>query len=270
LFRYDVVPVANSPLDSERVATVRAETAAGNLMWGAMEAGIQGDKQYMAAMTTMAYALLASNATKLEAYRTQSNQHSSALADRLLHPVTSINPHVQPHLVEAEKQRLAANLLFARAAQYSGSSDPFFPMEGGLGKSTLGSQSPLDSLVTPYDPSTFGTAAAFLGLPPTQTGPAAASAAPAKSAPTTEHTDDRPTAPTEHAIAITVRTQQDDHHSRQRSYSEGGRRRDDRERDDRRNDRNNDRRNGNNAGKGVRFHNWSRKGNKGGWNGYSN
>jgi hypothetical protein len=196
-------------------------------MWGAMEASIQGDKQYMVAMTTMAYALLASNATKLEAYRTQTNQHSSALADRLLHPVTSVNPHVQPYFVEAERQRLAANLLLARAAQYSGSSGSFFPTGGGLGQSTLASQSPLDSLVTPYDPSTFGTAATLWGLPPAPQGPAAAAAAPPKPAPTTEHTNDRPTAPTEHAIAITVRTQQDDHYNSQRSYSEGGRQRND-------------------------------------------
>ena len=53
IFRYDVEPIPNSPLDRERVDIIKAFCACGNLALGTLEAMVTGDYQYGAALSAM-------------------------------------------------------------------------------------------------------------------------------------------------------------------------------------------------------------------------
>jgi hypothetical protein len=105
LTRYNVEQVSGSASDKEGVETGKTEAAARNLLLVALETLIMRDQQRALANMVMAFALLASNSTKLEALPAQTNHHSFALLERLFINTVLVNTHVQPQLIEAEKHR---------------------------------------------------------------------------------------------------------------------------------------------------------------------
>jgi hypothetical protein len=127
---------------------------AANLIIGALEALVARDAQRVAALLVQGFLLLSNDTSDIEARRVKANTGSSALLERRRQGVTTINPKLQPMMLEAEKQRLAYSALMERAQRVStGIAIP------------PAAPTPYDthSLVQPYDPLALHN---LLPLPP--------------------------------------------------------------------------------------------------------
>ena len=118
-------PIPNSPMDAERVETQRVMAAAAKLFQMSGESYLQRDGDRGVAASFWGFCLASNHESKTEALRVQTNQHSSALMDRVDIDRT-MNPYVQPQVYEVEKARLSAAALMARAQAYDATCVQFF------------------------------------------------------------------------------------------------------------------------------------------------
>jgi hypothetical protein len=100
--------------DKERVEILNWLITVANLTIGVMEAIIHGDLQKALALAAQAFFVLSHAASTIEAWRTLTNQQCSALVDRRSRESSTINPFVQPMLIDALKQDIATNVVMGK------------------------------------------------------------------------------------------------------------------------------------------------------------
>jgi hypothetical protein len=148
--------------DKERVETLNWIILIANLIIGTLEAIIQMDLQRALALGGQAYFVCSHGASTIEAYRTVTNQNSTALLDRRKQEATPLNSYIQPALYDAQKQTVAYNALLGKPQPPPPVDHRFFLVGGSDGNSfpsaTPAAYLPLPTIPSSEQPQTMSTA----------------------------------------------------------------------------------------------------------------